>query len=136
MDESLREQLDLLKALLDECPTCVWVKDEGGNILWCNQSGARAGGTTPSQMEGTNQDDWWPSAWTRKWTLDDREVLRAGRAKRNIIETLRHPKTGQVRWVRTDKIPMLGDDGTVVAVAVYSVDLTDHIDLDQMEFPA
>lgn len=122
-----REQLESLSFILDTIPMLIFVKDEESNLIFVNHEAAQSGSTTVSEMEGTNSLQWWPADLVEKWKLDDQEVFRKGHAKRNIIEQIEIPSTGERRWVKTDKFPVFDDDGTVKYIMVCAVDINEMI---------
>lgn len=118
----------LMRSVLDTIPAMVWVKRiPDGFVMLCNDAGAEVGGTTREHMEGTLPEKWWPASFTERWKLDDNEVAATGHAKVNYLERILHPKSKQVRWVRTSKYPMLDDCGEVRAVLVFSYDVTEIV---------
>jgi PAS domain S-box-containing protein len=118
--------LDLLRLSLDKIPAMVWLKRiPDGLMLVCNTSAAEMGGTTRGKMEGTLPEKWWPTHFTKRWLIDDNEVAATGRSKVNYLERIVHPRSGQIRWLRTSKFPVLEDNGRVGAVLVFSYDVTD-----------
>lgn len=116
----------LMREVIDTIPALVWAKRiPDGLMLLCNEPAAEMGGTTRAKMEGTMPEQWWPRRDCEKWKIDDNEVASTGRPKRGILETIVHPKSGQVRWLRTDKQPVIDHSGKVFAVLVFSYDVTD-----------
>jgi PAS domain S-box-containing protein len=109
----------------------VWAKRvPDGFMLLCNDLAAEMGGTTRKLMEGTFPERWWPADFTKKWLMDDNEVASSGRPKENFYEKIIHPKSGQIRWVRTSKFPLMDAFGKVVAVLVFAYDVTDIVPAD------
>lgn len=118
----------LMRSVLDTIPAMVWVKRiPDGFMMLCNDAAAEVGGTTRDEMEGTLPEKWWPQSFTEKWKLDDNEVAATGHAKVNFLERILHPKSKQIRWLRTSKYPMINDQGEVHSVLVFSYDVTEIV---------
>lgn len=122
------EEDSLLRLVIDTIPAMIWVKRVGdGLMIVCNDAAAEMGGTTRRHMEGTFPERWWPPGYTKKWLLDDQEVAALGHPKRNILEQVVHPKSNQMRWLRTSKYPIIDDDGRISAILVFAYDVTEII---------
>lgn len=127
-DDTLERQYSLMRAVVDTMPAMVWVKRiPDGLVLLCNDAAAQMGGTTRAKMENTLPEKWWPKNFTARWLIDDNEVASTGCAKVNFLERIQHPRSNQIRWLRTSKYPMLDDQGVAVAVLVFSYDVTEIV---------
>jgi len=116
----------LMRGVLDSIPAMIWAKRiPDGLMLICNDAAAEIGGTTRHEMEGTLPEQWWPKEYTDRWLIDDNEVATTGRGKAGYLERILHPKSGQVRWLRTHKAPVMDGQGVVFAILVFSYDVTD-----------
>jgi diguanylate cyclase (GGDEF)-like protein/PAS domain S-box-containing protein len=80
-------------------------------------------GLPKSEIEGRLCSELWPNQAAQYWH-DDLEVIRTGRAKRNIIEPL--VTRNGTRWLQTDKIPFLDAEGRVAGIIGFSVDITER----------
>jgi signal transduction histidine kinase len=74
-------------------------------------------------MDGKSVFEIFPSQANDYWK-DDQEVMRRGIPKRNIIEPLKTPEG--VRWVQTDKIPYRDNQGNIIGIIGFSVDITER----------
>ena len=110
--------------ILDSVPAMVWFKDRENRIVRANRAAAEAIGKTPEEMAGASTYDLYPDQ-ADSYYADDLEVITSGRAKRGIVETLT-TASGEIRWVRTDKIPYRDAEGNIRGVIVFAVDITDH----------
>ena len=77
------------------------------------------------QVEGRSTYDLYPDE-AAQYHHDDLQVIRLGEPKLGIVETLT-TASGEKRWVRTDKIPYRNEDGEIVGVIVFAVDISERV---------
>lgn len=118
LKERVREQ----DKIIDAVPAMIWLKDSNNVILRANLPAANNLGLKKNELEGRSTYELYP-ALADKYHKDDLEVVQTRLPKMGIVE-LFTPQTNEQRWVRTDKIPIFGDDGEVL-VLVVSLDITD-----------
>ncbi len=111
-----------LRAMFDASPAFIWLKDTENRMLLVNQRAAAGLGRTTQEMEGRPTGEFYPDLAGRYYA-DDLEVVTSRRAKVGIIEPLL-AADGTSTWVRTDKVPMIGDGGKALAVMVFAFDVT------------
>jgi len=114
-----------VQVLLDSVPAFIWYKDCENRILRANRLAAESMGMTVDQVEGRSTYDLYPDE-AAKYHHDDLEVIRLGEPKLGIIETL-STASGEKRWVRTDKIPYRNEEGEIVGVIVFAVDISERV---------
>jgi PAS domain S-box-containing protein len=110
------------KTLIDNVPAMIWYKDTCNNFIRVNPAGARAYGIPVKAIEGKSAYDLFPEA-AGKYYQDDLEVIGSGLPKFGIIEQM-ETAAGENLWVRTDKIPLKDETGTVTGLVVFTVDIT------------
>lgn len=110
--------------IFNSVPAMIWFKDRDGNILRANLRAAESIGRRIDQVLGKSTWDLYPEQ-AEKYQRDDAEVIGSGRAKLGIIERYETPD-GKEQWVRTDKIPFRDDEGNIIGVIVFAVDITDQ----------
>jgi len=111
------------KTLIDNVPAMIWYKDTKNNFIRVNPAGARTYGMPVEAVEGKSASDLFPEA-AEKYYQDDMEVIGSGLPKFGIIEQM-ETASGNILWVRTDKIPLKDETGTVTGLVVFAVDITD-----------
>jgi PAS domain S-box-containing protein len=116
----------MLRLVLDHIPARVFWKDTDSRYLGCNEACARDMGlATPDLAVGkTDADFVWSNAASR-YRADDLEVITSGQAKLNYEENV-PGQNGEIRWVRTSKIPMLGPDGKINGLIGIYEDITEY----------
>jgi PAS domain S-box-containing protein len=111
-----------LRVLIDMMPAMVWLKDTANHILRVNQRAADDIGKSVEDLEGKSMDEIYPDD-AAKYFTDDQEVIRSGKPKLGIVETIRNGE-GEVLWIQTDKVPVCDKDGKVVGIVVMAQDIT------------
>jgi len=111
------------KTLIENVPAMIWYKDTHNNYIRVNPAGALTIGLPVEAIEGKSAYDLFPEN-AENYYLDDLEVIRSGIPKFGIIEQMK-TAGGRNLWVRTEKIPLKDERGTVTGVLVFSVDITD-----------
>ena len=105
MDEALRQREQYQRALLDNFPFAVWLKDEQSRFLAVNQTFARTFGWPSAQsLVGRNDFDISAADLAESYRADDVAVMASGRSRQieEIIET-----DGERRWFETYKSPVV-----------------------------
>ena|SRR5688572_11339011 len=121
----LRAKQQEQRAIFDSVPAMIIYKDTENRILRLNEVAAKVMGGTAASLEGKQASDLMPQAIADALHRDDLEVIRTGQPKLGVIES--HPDgAGQMRWVRTDKVPYRDDSGSVIGVVVMAVDITER----------
>ncbi|MGD8498295.1 MAG: PAS domain-containing protein, partial [Chromatiales bacterium] len=125
IERNLRESRRMLEIVLDAIPVRVFWKDLGSVYLGCNRRfAADAGLSSPAELIGRNDFD---LAWHEQAELyraDDAEVMSSGRPMINYEEPQTAPG-GRRLWLRTSKVPLTTDDGTVIGVLGTYEDITE-----------
>jgi PAS domain S-box-containing protein len=130
----LREQLERTlvysRALIDNLPMLVWLKDKNSNFLAVNQSFADA--TTmnnPSLIVGKNDFDVWADEkLAKKYIDDDKLVLKKGKVKlvkENILDK------DQMKWFETFKAPVYNHENELLGTIGYAMDITDKFIIEE-----
>jgi PAS domain S-box-containing protein len=114
-----------LQVLLDSVPAFIWYKDRENRILRANRLAAQSMGLSVEQVEGRSTYDLYPDE-AAQYHHDDLEVIRSGEPKLGIVETMT-TASGEKRRLRTDKIPYRNDDGEIVGVIVFAVDISERV---------
>lgn len=119
---ALRVREQELQIILDGVPAFIWFKDAQNRILRVNRAAAEFAGTTPDALQGKSAYDLYPEN-AAQFHKDDLEVIQSHKPKLGIVEAHAAPD-GTRRWVQTDKVPYLDENGKAVGVIVFSVDIT------------
>lgn len=117
----LRQKQEEQQILLDAVPAMIFYKDTENRFIRVNSALANASGLTVEQMEGKTCFELFPDLAEKYWS-DDKEVMAAGVAKRDIMEPMQTPY-GTV-WVKTDKMPYRDGKGDIAGIIGCSIDIT------------
>ncbi|HEY9249102.1 MAG TPA: PAS domain S-box protein, partial [Rariglobus sp.] len=123
-DALLRRRTEELRVLFDLIPAMIWFKDTENRHIRVNQRVADAVGKTVAEIEGRHCAEIYPEE-AERFYQDDLDVIRSGRPKLGIIESL-HDAKGNRRWVHTDKVPYCDETGKVVGIVVAAQDITER----------
>jgi PAS domain S-box-containing protein len=125
-EESLSQERNLLRTLVDALPDYIFAKDVDGRFLISNVAHAQAVGVgNPAEFNGKMAADFFPAELAAQYDADDREVMRRGRPLVNI-ERRTMAASGDQIVVATTKVPLRDEDGQVVGVVGISRDITDY----------
>jgi diguanylate cyclase (GGDEF)-like protein/PAS domain S-box-containing protein len=114
--ESPVGELTMLRAVIDNLPDLIYVKDSGSRFLLANQGTAKAMGVaTGASLVGKTDFDFYPEELATTFFEDERKVLLSGQpqiCKQEHIKEL----TGQTRCILTTKVPMFDDAGRTIGI--------------------
>lgn len=127
--EALAVREAYLRAMLDNFPFLVWLKDVNGRFLAVNQAFARAcGRASPADVVGLTDFDVWSRELAQRYADDDRSVMATHRQK-DVEEPI--VSEGVSRWFETFKTPVLDKQGTVLGTTGFARDITERQRLDE-----
>ncbi|TVO58914.1 PAS domain S-box protein [Denitromonas halophila] len=110
------------RALLDNFPFMVWLKDKDSRILAANAPYAAAcGASSPEALVGKTDRDLWPQDLAERYRNDDLVIL-SGTQSISVEEPVEID--GEPRWVETCKSPMIVNGETVGTVG-FARDITE-----------
>ncbi len=125
-EDALGESRKILQDVLDTIPVRVFWKDVNSNYLGCNRLFARdAGRQNPDELLGQND---YMMSWKEQAGLyrsDDKQVIESGRAKINYEEPQTN-EAGEIRWLRTSKVPLRDSNGSIYGVLGTYEDITEQ----------
>ena len=122
-EQELRQSEEKFRTLVESMPQNVFVKDANLAFVSCNAHYARRLGTTPEQMVGKTDFDFYPAALAEKYENDSRRVMASGEAADFQEDCM---ADGRERFVHTIRAPVRNDHGQVVGVLGVSWDITEH----------
>ena len=114
----------LLRAIVDNTPDTVYVKDRAGRYLLINVAGAGVIGRLPHEIVGCTDSDLFTPEIATSFVADDRAVQAAERA--SVSEGAIEAPDGTVRTYMTVKAPYRDHAGRVVGIVGISRDVTDR----------
>ncbi|MCK4342149.1 MAG: response regulator [Phycisphaerae bacterium] len=123
-EESLREQENLLRSIIDGIDDAVFVKDLEGHYLLVNSAVARRFGKTPGEITGLTDGDLWAPEVAERIAVRDREVIGSA-TSRSYEQDFEYPN-GEKRTYSLAKHPRRTADGTVGGVIGIARDITER----------
>lgn len=125
-EDGLRLKARYQRALLDNFPFLVWLKDTDSRFLAVNAAFAHAFDiASPDDLINRTDFDIAPPALAESYRADDRKVLSEGQQLSTEEEI---PQHGDRRWFETYKAPVFDDSGRIVGTVGFSRDITERKD--------
>jgi PAS domain S-box-containing protein len=123
--ETLKQQEDFLRQVIDASPNLIWVKDWDGRYVLSNKKHAEAVGVTVDEVIGsTDLDIQFDPVEAEHFVRDDREVMTTLKPKYIPVEAQTNRKNGEMIWLQTTKVPLVAPDGVTPWVLGVAVDVT------------
>ena len=116
------------RRILDAVPAMIWYKDRENRILRLNRAAAATMGLAVEEVEGRSVFEINPDE-AEEYHRDDLEVIESGEPKLGIVEPLVTAE-GRTKWLQTDKIPYLDEQGDIIGVIVFALDITERRELE------
>jgi len=105
-----------IRALVDELPDQIYIKDAEGRYVFNNVNHTTALGTSsPEEVAGKTDFDFYPQQLAERYSAEEQEVLRSGRSLVDVEES-RLDKQGSRRWLSATKVPLIDNSGEVVGL--------------------
>lgn len=121
-EEALRLKESYQRALLDNFPFAVWLKDTGSRFLSVNAEFARVFGfTTSEELTGKSDFDIAPVELAEKYRSDDQQVLHS-RQNKNVEEIIF--SDGERKWFETYKAPVIDVNQQLLGTVGFARDIT------------
>jgi diguanylate cyclase (GGDEF)-like protein/PAS domain S-box-containing protein len=113
-----------LRAILDNVPYLIWLKDTESRFIAVNRAFFKTTGL-PSidDVPGKTDFDLWPKALAEKYRADDADVMATRQQKLTEERSL---DNGRVTWVETFKAPILDKDGNLIGTTGFARDITER----------
>ena len=116
---------NLLQTLVDNIPFRIYAKDRDSRFLFGNNRMARlAGLSTPEQLAGKTDYDFFPPELAAKYFADEQHVLQSGEALLDYEEPVEDQDTGELGWTVTTKVLLRDDDGNINGIVGIGYDVT------------
>jgi PAS domain S-box-containing protein len=124
VEEASQRQREELQAILDSVPALIFYKDKENRFIRVNRTCAEALGRPTEEIEGKSCFEIFPPDQAEDYWRNDKEVMKSGRPRRSIVEPLETPEG--TRWVQTDKILYRDEEGNIIGVIGFAVDITER----------
>jgi len=121
-EATIRRKERYLRALIDNFPFMVWLKDKDSRFLAVNQAHARSYGVqSPDDLVGKSDFDLSPPDLARRYRDDDLKIME--NRQREVIEEQHEGPQGR-HWLETFKAPVIDEDGELLGTVGFARDIT------------
>jgi diguanylate cyclase (GGDEF)-like protein/PAS domain S-box-containing protein len=126
LEEALRRERSLLRTVIDSIPALIYAKDLESRFIACNVLAARGMGTTPDQVIGKTDFDFFPSEMAEGFFSDEQAVIHSGVPLIEREESVLDRTTGNTRYFATTKVPYRDRSGHIIGIVGIGRDITDR----------
>jgi PAS domain S-box-containing protein len=125
IEQALGSGFPLLRKLIDLLPDYIFVKDTQSRFVLNNLAHARIlGASQPDELVGKTDSDCFPPELAQKFLTDEQTLLTTGQPV-DREETVIDPATGAIQWLRTTKVILRSDEGSILGLVGISRDITE-----------
>jgi PAS domain S-box-containing protein len=119
----LRDQMALSRALIEENPNAMYLKDTEGRYVTVNDAWLKMVGVTREQAIGHDVLELFPEKESERYHAEDMRLLRQGSGL-SEVESLRTGPDGKPQWVIIRKAVLRRADGTITGLIGTNTDIT------------
>ncbi len=125
-ERALDAERTLLRALIDNLPDLIYVKDRDGRLIVSNAAHVRfLGARRLEEVLGKTVFDCFPREVAERYHADERAVIERGESLFEREEP-RADRTGITGWSVTTKVPLRDAQGTITGMVGITRDITEH----------
>ncbi|MBI3903324.1 MAG: EAL domain-containing protein [Nitrosomonadales bacterium] len=126
LEQARRANEASLRAMMDNSPYRVWLKDTAGRFLAVNGQFAKACGmATPEELIGKTNRDILSEEQAEKYSAEELVVMTLHKQKYSEEYVLDH---GKARWFGTFRTPIIEGAGKIIGTTGFSRDITERKD--------
>jgi len=132
MEESLTEERNLLRTLIDAVPYYVKVKDLHGRYIILNKTVIRflknktSDEPDENELLGKKDSDFFPPETAKQYDIEDLHIIESGKSVIDREETFADKKGDVNHQMATSKIPLKNSRGKIRGLLEFSRDITEH----------
>jgi PAS domain S-box-containing protein len=131
MEESLAQERNLLRTLIDNLLDYIYVKDAQGRFVAANLATAQImGAASPNDLLGKTDYDFYPRKLADKYRADEERIISSGEPLINKDEP-HMDSNGNSRTIMTTKVPLTDNRGKVVGLVGLGHDITERRQTDK-----
>jgi len=123
--QAWQEERELFRAMIDQVPDYLFVKDRESKFVVANKAVAADLGLPPDALIGKTDFDLHSLELASKFFADEQNVVATGRSMLDIEEFVITPSADK-RWLSTSKVPMRNAGGEIIGIVGISRDVTDR----------
>jgi two-component system cell cycle sensor histidine kinase/response regulator CckA len=125
MEAALLTERNLLRALIDNVPDQIYVKDTAGRFVLANAATMQSlNVSAPDHLLGKTDVDFFPPEQVAQYRADELAVLQSGRPLINKEESGIDKQTDSAIWNLTTKVPVWDAQGQIIGLVGINRDIT------------
>jgi two-component system, cell cycle sensor histidine kinase and response regulator CckA len=125
-EEAVVAERRLLRAVIDNLPDTIYVKDTQGRKTLANRAEIESVGLeTEDEVLGKSDFELYPDWIAARFWADDQKVLTTGEPVRDREEILTQ-QGGELRWFSTSKYPLRDQSGKIIGLVGTGRDITER----------
>ncbi|KJR42140.1 PAS/PAC and GAF sensor-containing diguanylate cyclase/phosphodiesterase [Candidatus Magnetoovum chiemensis] len=129
LEKELKESHMLLQSLMHNSPDSIYFKDKDHRFVKVNKAKANHNLTTPEEMIGKRDYDYFAPETAKKSEDDEKEIMVSKKYINNKMEKIER-KDGSHSWVLTNKVPWCSESGEIVGIIGITRDVTQSKELE------
>ena len=114
-EQEWKAERALFRAMIDQVPDYLFVKDTGSRFVVVNRAVAADLGMRPDDLMGKTDFELHRRELAAKFFADEQKVVRSGEALLNIEEYVIDP-SGKKQWLSTSKAPLRNEENEVIGI--------------------
>ena len=127
----LERERSLLRTMIDLIPAVIYAKDLESRFIACNELVARGMGTTPAEVIGKTDFDFYPRAMAEQFFADEQAIIKSGQPLIDHEERALDQHRGTVRFILTSKVPVRNSAGHIIGIVGTGRDITERKEAEQ-----
>jgi len=125
-EETLANERNLLRTLIDAIPDFVYVKDTQSRYILTNVAHARSMGGVPDDFVGKGDFDMFPPDLTEQYYADEQEIFRTGQPLLNREEvSVKDMDNLTLMIAATTKVPLRDGNNEIIGLVGVTRDITE-----------
>jgi len=128
---TLREREKILRALIDNLPQAIYVKDTESRFVVASQYTADLmGREDPDDLIGKTDFDFFPEEYASNYYADEQAIVETGEPQIEREERIVTP-SGEERHALATKVPIFDEDGEVHRIVGITYDITERKEMEE-----
>ena len=123
-EEALRRKEAELRAIMDNAPMTIFLKDREGRYLLVNRTYCEWAGRSPEEIYGRTSADLFPPEIARAMAARDKSVLERGEVAIAEVSTQLGDRRFAIEHALVTKFPVRDAAGAIVGLAGFTADIT------------
>jgi PAS domain S-box-containing protein len=123
-------ELFLFRALVDQAPDFLFIKDKAGKFVVANEAITRAYGLPTGGLLGKSDYNLHPLALADEFSKHEREIMASGIPQFNMQESFPNSE-GVTKWYSTTKVPLRDLEGVTVGLIGIARDVTERRQMEE-----